>query len=120
MPSTQLPTISAQKHADLGVVIGVVIGADARHATLEEATAAIAGHTVANEVTARGLHDLTTQWPQGDIFEHGTPVGPRPATGSPGRFWHARRPPRPLNAGARAVTWIETAGTVRDALVVEG
>jgi acylpyruvate hydrolase len=56
--------------------LGVIIGAEVRHASLEEARAAIAGYTVVNDVTARDFQYRTTQWLQGKTFEASTPVGP--------------------------------------------
>jgi len=56
--------------------LGVVVGAEVRHATLEQARAAIAGYTVVNDVTARDFQNRTLQWLQGKTFERSTPVGP--------------------------------------------
>jgi acylpyruvate hydrolase len=56
--------------------LGVVIGAEVRHATLDQARAAIAGYTVVNDVTARDFQYRSPQWLQGKTFEASTPVGP--------------------------------------------
>lgn len=56
--------------------LGVVVGAEIRHATPEQARAAIAGYTVVNDVTARDFQYRTLQWLQGKTFERSTPVGP--------------------------------------------
>lgn len=56
--------------------LGVVIGAEVRHASPEQARAAIAGYTVVNDVTARDFQGRTLQWLQGKTFERSTPVGP--------------------------------------------
>jgi acylpyruvate hydrolase len=56
--------------------LGVVIGAEVRHATPEQAAAAIAGYTVINDVTARDFQYRSVQWLQGKTFERSTPVGP--------------------------------------------
>ncbi len=56
--------------------LGVVIGAEVRHATPEQAAAAIAGYTVVNDITARDYQNRTLQWLQGKTFERSTPVGP--------------------------------------------
>jgi len=56
--------------------LGVVIGAEVRHATPEQARAAIAGYTVVNDVTARDFQFRTVQWLSGKTFERSTPVGP--------------------------------------------
>ncbi len=56
--------------------LGVLIGAEVRHADPAEAAAAIAGYTVVNDVTARDFQNRTVQWLQGKTFERSTPVGP--------------------------------------------
>ena len=56
--------------------LGVVIGAPVRHASIEQARAAIAGYTVVNDVTARDWQYRTMEWLQGKTFEATTPVGP--------------------------------------------
>ncbi|MDQ4038193.1 MAG: fumarylacetoacetate hydrolase family protein, partial [Actinomycetota bacterium] len=47
-----------------------------RHGTEGEAEAAIAGHTVVNDISARDFQYRTLQWLQGKTFESSTPVGP--------------------------------------------
>ncbi|HUR72713.1 MAG TPA: fumarylacetoacetate hydrolase family protein [Sporichthya sp.] len=56
--------------------LGVIVGAEVRHADLEAARAAIAGYTVVNDVTARDFQFRTVEWLQGKTFERSTPVGP--------------------------------------------
>jgi acylpyruvate hydrolase len=56
--------------------LGVVVGAEIRHATPEQARAAIAGYTVVNDVTARDFQFRSVEWLQGKTFERSTPVGP--------------------------------------------
>jgi acylpyruvate hydrolase len=63
--------------------LGVVIGAETRHATPEQARAAIAGYTVVNDVTARDFQYRSPQWLQGKTFEASTPVGPWLVTAEP-------------------------------------
>lgn len=70
----QLPKLSNQ--TDWEAELGVVIGAEVRHASVEEAAAAIAGYTVVNDVSARDFQNRTPQWLQGKTFERSTPVGP--------------------------------------------
>ncbi|MBN9109330.1 MAG: fumarylacetoacetate hydrolase family protein [Pseudonocardia sp.] len=70
----ELPAGSEQ--VDWEAELGIVIGAEVRHATPDEAAAAIAGYTVVNDVTARDHQYRTTQWLQGKTFERSTPVGP--------------------------------------------
>ncbi|WP_158852684.1 fumarylacetoacetate hydrolase family protein [Saccharothrix deserti] len=70
----ELPAGSDQ--VDWEAELGVVIGAEVRHATAEQAAAAIAGYTVVNDVTARDFQYRSVQWLQGKTFERSTPVGP--------------------------------------------
>lgn len=69
-----LPT--ASNAIDWEAELGVVVGAPLRHATPEQAAAAIAGYTVVNDVTARDYQYRGPQWLQGKTFEATTPVGP--------------------------------------------
>jgi acylpyruvate hydrolase len=69
-----LPAGSGQ--VDWEAELGVVIGAEVRHATPEQAAAAIAGYTVINDVTARDFQYRSVEWLQGKTFERSTPVGP--------------------------------------------
>ncbi|WP_433295304.1 fumarylacetoacetate hydrolase family protein [Pseudonocardia sp. CA-142604] len=69
-----LPAGSEQ--VDWEAELGVVVGAEVRHATREQAAAAIAGYTVVNDITARDFQYRTLQWLQGKTFEASTPVGP--------------------------------------------
>ncbi len=56
--------------------LAVVIGATVRRADEAEATAAIAGFSVINDVTARDFQNRTLQWLQGKTFERTAPLGP--------------------------------------------
>lgn len=67
---------AGSQEVDWEAELGVVIGAEVRHATREQATAAIAGYTVVNDVTARDFQYRSVQWLQGKTFERSTPVGP--------------------------------------------
>ena len=69
-----LPAGSTQ--VDWEAELGVVVGAEVRHATPEQAAAAIAGYTVVNDVTARDFQFRSVEWLQGKTFERSTPVGP--------------------------------------------
>jgi acylpyruvate hydrolase len=69
-----LPAGSAQ--VDWEAELGVVVGAEVRHASADEARAAIAGYTVVNDVTARDVQYRSVQWLAGKTFEASTPVGP--------------------------------------------
>jgi acylpyruvate hydrolase len=56
--------------------LAVVIGRPVRRASADEASAAIAGFTVANDVSMRDWQYRTPQWDAGKTWEHATPVGP--------------------------------------------
>jgi len=70
----EMPAGSEQ--VDWEAELGVIIGAPVRHASRDEAAAAIAGYTVVNDVTARDFQYRSVQWLQGKTFERSTPVGP--------------------------------------------
>lgn len=61
---------------DWEVELVVVVGAEARRATEDEAAAAIAGFTVMNDVSVRDWQFRTIEWTQGKIWDSSTPVGP--------------------------------------------
>jgi acylpyruvate hydrolase len=69
-----LPAVS--ERVDWEAELCVVIGAPARHVTVEQAAACIAGYTVLNDVSVRDYQRRTLQWLQGKTFESSTPVGP--------------------------------------------
>jgi acylpyruvate hydrolase len=66
----------ASQEVDWEVELAVVIGRPVRHADERAAADAIAGFTVANDVSMRDWQNRTLQWLQGKTFEHATPVGP--------------------------------------------
>lgn len=65
---------------DWEVELAVVIGRTTRNCSTEEASTAIAGFTVLNDVTARDWQYRTLQWLQGKTFEGSTPLGPHLVT----------------------------------------
>jgi acylpyruvate hydrolase len=69
-----LPRVSEK--IDWEVEFTVVIGRPVRHATPEQAEAAIAGYTVLNDVSVRDFQRRTSQFLQGKTFERTTPLGP--------------------------------------------
>ena len=69
-----LPRVS--ESVDWEAELGVVIGTEVRHASPEQAAAAIAGYTVVNDVSVRDYQNRTLQWLQGKTFERSTPAGP--------------------------------------------
>ena len=56
--------------------LAVVVGAEIRGAGTAEAAAAIAGYTVANDISVRDWQYRTLQWFQGKAWDGSTPVGP--------------------------------------------
>jgi acylpyruvate hydrolase len=56
--------------------LAVIIGAPARNVSVADASGAIAGYSVLNDVTARDWQGRTLQWLQGKTFEGSSPVGP--------------------------------------------
>ena len=74
----QLPPESAE--IDWEVELGLVIGRRVRRASIEQARNAIAGYTVANDISMRDWQRRTPEWLQGKAFESSTPVGPAMVT----------------------------------------
>jgi len=60
--------------------LAIVVGATVRRATDEQAADAIAGYTIANDVSMRDWQFRTREWLQGKIWERSTPLGPVLAT----------------------------------------
>ncbi|MBY4127555.1 fumarylacetoacetate hydrolase family protein [Rhodococcus fascians] len=56
--------------------LAVVIGSTVRRGDRDAAGAAIAGYTIANDVSARDWQKKTSQWLLGKTFEGTTPLGP--------------------------------------------
>lgn len=75
----ELPGVSEQ--IDWEAELAVVVGAKVRFVTEDEARPAIAGYSVANDVTVRDWQYRTTQWLPGKTFEATTPLGPELVTG---------------------------------------
>ena len=69
-----LPTVSSS--VDWEVELAFVVGARGRNLSEVEALGAIAGYTVANDVSMRDWQSRTSQFLQGKTFEACTPVGP--------------------------------------------
>ncbi|MEU6320708.1 fumarylacetoacetate hydrolase family protein [Streptomyces sp. NPDC047009] len=61
---------------DWEVELAVVIGKQVRRADEQQATEAIAGFTVMNDISVRDWQFRTIEWTQGKIWEATTPVGP--------------------------------------------
>ncbi len=58
----------------------VVVGSTVRRASEEQAADAIAGYTIANDVSMRDWQFRTREWLQGKMWERSTPLGPVLAT----------------------------------------
>jgi acylpyruvate hydrolase len=56
--------------------LALVIGTPLRRASTTEAAAAIAGFTVANDISMRDWQYRTLEWLQGKTWQHATPIGP--------------------------------------------
>jgi acylpyruvate hydrolase len=69
-----LPSVSDR--VDWEAELGVVIGSPVRRASAAEASAAIAGYTIVNDVSMRDWQWRTSEWLKGKSFEASTPVGP--------------------------------------------
>jgi acylpyruvate hydrolase len=69
-----LPVLSQQ--VDWEAELALVIGTSVRHADRSRAADAIAGFTVANDVSMRDWQNRSLEWLQGKSWEHSTPVGP--------------------------------------------
>lgn len=69
-----LPRVSEQ--VDWEAELVVVVGSTLRHATPEQAAAAIGGWTIANDVSMRDWQKRTGQWLAGKAFDASTPLGP--------------------------------------------
>src|ERR1700722_1764149 len=70
----ELPAVSSE--GDWEAELAVVIGRPCRHASEREASEAIAGYTVLNDISMRDWQMRTPQFLQGKTFENSTPVGP--------------------------------------------
>ena len=56
--------------------LAVVVGSELRNASVVEAEDAIAGYTVANDISVRDWQRRTLQWFQGKAWDATTPLGP--------------------------------------------
>lgn len=74
--ATDIITVRGSERIDWEAELAVVVGAQLSHASVTEASAGIAGYTVANDVSMRDWQNRTLQWLQGKAFDATTPVGP--------------------------------------------
>ena len=68
--------VVGSERVDWEAELAVVVGAELRNASEQEAARAIAGYTVANDVSMRDWQHRTLQWFQGKAFDASTPIGP--------------------------------------------
>jgi len=100
-PYDDIPAPPEDDALDWEAELTVVVGATCRRISESEAADAIAGYTVANDVSMRTWQFRTKEWLQGKMWEASTPVGPalpasalRPSPGRPG----SPHPPYPQPA----------------------
>jgi len=67
---------AASEKVDYEAEVAMVIGRRCREVPAEEATDAIAGYMLLNDLSARDLQFLTPQWMPGKVFDGSAPCGP--------------------------------------------
>lgn len=77
----ELPHDDESTSVDWEAELGVVIGAEVRRATDEQALACIAGYTVVNDISVRDFQNRTSQFMPGKAWERSTPIGPHLVVG---------------------------------------
>ena len=75
-PHDDVPLPAEDADVDWEAELTVVVGATVRRADRAAAAAAIAGYTIANDVSMRGYQFRTKEWLQGKMWDRSTPVGP--------------------------------------------
>lgn len=74
--ATDAITVHGSERVDWEAELAVVVGSRLFQADEAQAQAAIAGFTVANDISMRDWQNRTLQWFQGKAFDATTPVGP--------------------------------------------
>jgi acylpyruvate hydrolase len=69
-------TVPPGLEVDWEAELAVVVGAEIRGASRDEAEDAIGGYTVANDISVRDWQRRTLQWFQGKAWDATTPIGP--------------------------------------------
>lgn len=67
---------AASTKVDYEAEVAVVIGRRAKEVTVEDALEHVAGYTLMNDLSARDLQGLTSQWMSGKVFDGSAPCGP--------------------------------------------
>lgn len=75
-PNDDVPFAPEDPELDWEGELVVVIGQRVRRVSEDDAQRAIAGYTVANDISMRGWQFRTKEWLQGKIWEGTTPIGP--------------------------------------------
>jgi acylpyruvate hydrolase len=75
-PGDEIPSDGPDPQIDWEGELAVVVGRRARNLAEREALSAVAGYTVANDVSARGWQTRVSQWVTGKSFDGFCPVGP--------------------------------------------
>jgi acylpyruvate hydrolase len=75
-PYDDIPRPPESSAMDYEGELAVVIGEHIRRVSRDEALAAVAGYTVANDITMRDYQYKSPQWLQGKAWEAATPLGP--------------------------------------------
>ncbi|HSJ90859.1 MAG TPA: fumarylacetoacetate hydrolase family protein [Ilumatobacter sp.] len=83
-----LPHDDESTSVDWEAELTVVIGQSVRRVRGDDAEAAIAGYTVANDISVRDFQYHTTQFMPGKAWEGSTPVGPHLVVAEPGQPAH--------------------------------
>lgn len=83
-----LPLDHESTQVDWEAELTVVIGREARRARGADAVAAIAGYTIANDVSVRDFQNHSTQFMPGKAWEASTPVGPHLVVAEHGHTAH--------------------------------
>jgi acylpyruvate hydrolase len=74
--ATDTIDVHGSVRVDWEAELAVVVGSELFRADADRASEAIAGYTVANDVSMRDWQSRTLQWFQGKAFDETTPVGP--------------------------------------------
>lgn len=75
-PDDDIVIHESESSVDWEAELAVVIGSTLSRANESDAAAAIAGYTIANDISLRDWQNRTTEWLQGKAFDRTTPVGP--------------------------------------------
>ncbi|GAB2825828.1 hypothetical protein GCM10027022_15690 [Alpinimonas psychrophila] len=75
-PYAELSFNSESKEIDWEAELAVIVGAEVKNCTPEQALSAIAGYTISNDISMRDWQRRTLQWFQGKAFDASTPLGP--------------------------------------------